>query len=91
MSEKPTARLEQWEYHKDPDPFYGRVNVLTGNVYGHPNYPMITPGESITTSLVVGTQGDLVETQNTLYRLGEWSGRGPDKDDLLWWLAEVFA
>lgn len=64
--EKPKVRLEKW---------YIAGNRLMGSAYGHPRFP---DGESvITSSLKDGVpetnykKGDVVETRNTLYELGE--------------------
>ncbi len=81
MSEKPEVRLDNWEYHEAPDPYWQRTNVLSGVPVGHPRFgDDPTP---ITTSEVVGKRGAAVETQNTIYKLGVWSGRGLSPEQLL--------
>ena len=80
MSIKPRARLEQWTYHETNDPQWGRNHVLSGFVYGHHKLP---DGVPITTSIITGAHGGDVETQNTVYELGEWSTEGLSKDKLL--------
>lgn len=55
---KPTAILKNWEYIHDR---------LTGNVYGHPDFP---DGEKIITTAVINVISDSVyETKNSVYTL----------------------
>ncbi len=63
---KPVARLEGWSYNG-----YG----LEGNVLDHPRF---NDGDYVYTSLAIGLlegqvpkEGDVVETLNTFYKLGE--------------------
>jgi hypothetical protein len=86
LARKPLCRLENWQYHEQNDPQYHRDHVLSGNPYGHPR---LMDGESITTSRILGKRGSLVETQNTLYDLGRWSGKGLGRAELLARLGEV--
>ena len=91
QQEKPTVRLENWTYFgaDERSPFWGRRHVLTGEAYGHPNWPNPISGAPITTSEIMGKRGLLVETQNMLYDLGEPSGKGMSRDELFRLLREV--
>lgn len=80
MNKKPTVRLEDWEYHETPDPQYQRTHVLSGLPVDH---PILRDGGPITTSKIIGKRGIDVETQNTIYKLGVWSGQGLGPEQLL--------
>ena len=86
MSKKPEVKLDEWEYHETPDPQYQRTHVLSGLPTGHPRLYDHRP---ITTSKIIGKRGVAVETQNTIYKLGVWSGRGLGPEQLLKELKEV--
>jgi hypothetical protein len=88
LSPKRIVRLENWTYHEQNDPQYNRDHVLSGDPYGHPR---LMDGESITTSRIIGKRGSLVETQNTVYDLGRWSGEGLGRAELMARLEEVAA
>ena len=69
-SEKPIVQLDNWSLTSNQDGWKPPELVryfLAGVVTGH---PYLEDGERIRTSFVVGRQGDLIETVNTLYRLG---------------------
>lgn len=53
-----------------------RLWCLHGDAYGHPEFP---DGDSITTSPIKNSIKNLVETENTVYELGE-----PDVSYILW-------
>lgn len=61
---KPKVILENWSLIGES---------LTGNAYGHPDFE---EGEKVRTSTLTETpkklkKGDVVETKNTMYTLGE--------------------
>jgi hypothetical protein len=65
-------RLENWSvisYASSPyqAPELG-TPVLYGEVFGHPRFD---DGHRVHTSFIVGKRGDNVQTNNTLYELGE--------------------
>lgn len=68
MMSKPKVRLENWE-----ESFFN-PGSLHGEAYGHPRFE---DGTMVTTSYVDEDKrkdykdGDVVETQNTLYTLGK--------------------
>lgn len=86
MNPKPIVRLEGWEYHEQPDPQWGRTNVLSGLPYGHPR---LEDGLPVTTGELVGTRDYYILTGNTAYLLGRWSGRGLGLEALYERLREV--
>jgi len=79
-TQKPVVRLEQWRYWQIESP-WRRRHVLSGEAFGHPS-PWIDDGGRVTTSQIIGTRGSLIETQNSLYHLGEHSGVGPGRTEL---------
>lgn len=63
-------KLENWSVASDPDPYMPpehQIQFLCGEVYNHPKF---SDGEKIKTSRIVDVMGDLVWTNNSLYRLG---------------------
>ena len=60
---KPEVRIENWVI---------RIGRLHGDAYGHPRFK---DGTGVSTSTIIDmpddpAEGDIIETRNTLYRLG---------------------
>lgn len=62
MSDKQTARLENWRMVGPKD-----KRTLMGDAYDHPRF---APGTFVRTSLLVKMEGTTAETLNTIYTLG---------------------
>lgn len=64
MSEKRTARIENWYTQRTSS---GKIRLI-GEVYGHPYQP---DGKHVMTSSIVKLSTKTVETENTIYTLGK--------------------
>lgn len=60
---KPVVGLSNWSIGPS---FGGGYKVADGEVYNHPNF---VDGQSVTTSVIVRHEGNIVETLNTIYVL----------------------
>ena len=69
---KPKAKLQNWSIIAAPISPYTAPEmvptILAGEIYGHPNFP---DGRKVITSQAVASKGVIVETENTIYTLGE--------------------
>jgi len=78
--EKPTVILRNWSLTMGrADPYMAPELVptyLSGEVYGHPKFK---DGDRVTTSKMLSSSGNIVETAYTLYELKE-----PDVTYSLW-------
>jgi len=77
MNSKPVVKLENWSMvpSADVNPYMApehpaRQPVLYGRVTGH---PLHEDGTYVTTSRVLASSGNEVETYNTIYNLGKIS------------------
>jgi len=70
---EPSPRIEDWAIVGEANPYQApelREMRITGKVYNHPRFD---DGEVVTTSPVLASAGNTVETQNTTYDLGTMS------------------
>lgn len=74
------VRIENWAVvNREDSPYIAperRPIYLAGEVYGHPDFE---DGESVTTSMVLSSEGRVVQCESRQYTLGE-----PSADYLAW-------